>query len=388
MVLSCPASLLFSQPEVYFNSAETLSGFELKDELHAIIDNHTRLSYTPGVWEAHKDLHEDPDDPSKLILFYSELSFDKSAQDPGRGSEEYWNREHLWPRSYGVGSSGSDNTDLFRLVPANKAVNNDRGNLYFDESNPSDGNFSVPGHPLAPNTSNDANSWEPGDQQKGWVARAMFYMDTRYEELQLVDTPPTPSTSQSVMAQLSVLLDWNRRFLPAEKETTFNERVYADYQGNRNPFISYPEFADAIWLGHPSWGAWRLQHFTLEELANPSISGDQADPDLDRIPNLVELALYSDPRTPEYVPALRVERSETGIEVVFERWEQTEHLNLRLLLESSLDGQSWQALDLGEADYESLGNGLEQVSLTLDPTQLAASRVYRLRAVSLSEGQE
>jgi endonuclease/exonuclease/phosphatase family metal-dependent hydrolase len=45
--------------------------------------------------------------------------------------------------------------------------------------------------------------------------------------------------------------------------------------------------------------AWREQNFTAAQLNDPAISGDMADPDRDRIPNLMEYALALDPNTPD-----------------------------------------------------------------------------------------
>jgi hypothetical protein len=43
---------------------------------------------------------------------------------------------------------------------------------------------------------------------------------------------------------------------------------------------------------------WRTVHFTAEELADPDVCGDGADPDGDGMPNLLEYAFDEDPRTP------------------------------------------------------------------------------------------
>ena len=45
-----------------------------------------------------------------------------------------------------------------------------------------------------------------------------------------------------------------------------------------------------------SYDAWRAQHFTTAELADPSISGDQANPDGDESVNLLEYATGTNPR--------------------------------------------------------------------------------------------
>lgn len=364
----------------YFASAYGLSGTTLKTQLEGIIDGHTTLSYTPGIWSAHKDLYEDPNNSNHLILFYSQVSFAKSAQDPGSGSEQYWNREHLWPRSYGVGTSGSDNTDLFSLVPANKAVNNDRSNNYFDYADPNVFGYEDPAYHLAPECKeNGSLVWEPGDAQKGWVARAMLYMTTRYSYLQLVDTPPdaAPNTSSSRMAQLSVMLEWNRKFLPAAKELDVNQRIFDNYQHNRNPYIDFPEFADAVFVSGPSWGAWRLEHFTLVELLNPTISGDLADPDMDGLSNLMEMARYSDPRLQDSIPAISYSYENAVLSLSFIRAEDVSNLNLNLVLEGSSNLVDWSPVDLSTATTSSLGDDTEQVSLDISTS---TEYFYRLSA--------
>ena len=112
----------------YYSTINGQSGSVLKSALNSIIDNHNSLSYTPGVWNAHKDLYEDPDNTDNIILFYSQDSIDKSNQDSGGSPDTYFNREHLWPRSYGISYSGSAYTDLHHLVPVYKGVNSSRSN--------------------------------------------------------------------------------------------------------------------------------------------------------------------------------------------------------------------------------------------------------------------
>jgi N-acyl-D-amino-acid deacylase len=46
-----------------------------------------------------------------------------------------------------------------------------------------------------------------------------------------------------------------------------------------------------------SYEAWKAKHFTAAELADPTISGDAADPDGDGLANLVEYSLGLDPKT-------------------------------------------------------------------------------------------
>ena len=64
----------------YYSTINGQSGNQLKSALNSIIDNHNSVSYTPGVWNAHKDLYEDPDNSDNIILFYSQASVSKSTQ--------------------------------------------------------------------------------------------------------------------------------------------------------------------------------------------------------------------------------------------------------------------------------------------------------------------
>ena len=362
------ASHLNAQNETYYTSVYGMSGTELKRTLNSIIDDHNSISYD-NVWDAHKDIYKDPSNSSNIILFYSEASISNEDQDAGGSPGNYFNREHLWPRSYGIGTSGDDNSDLHSLVPAYKSVNSTRGNKYFDNSDPNDSLYSNPANLLAPNCTADSDTFEPGDAQKGTVARAILYMDTRYDYLELVDTPPSPApnSDNSGMAQLSTLLNWNRKFLPSDNEITNNQKIEV-YQNNRNPYIDYPEFADKVWIEGPSWGKWRLDNFSLTELNDPSVSGDSADPDLDGITNLMERAIYSNPKTINESNPVTVELSGTNLLISFTRARNAENLNANIILEESEDFITWSSLDLSNASTQALNENQESVLITLGST--------------------
>ena len=138
-----------AQIDSYYSTINGQSGSELKSTLNSIIDDHNSLSYTPGVWDAHKDLYEDPNNSNNIILFYSQASVSKSTQAGSGGSgATAFNREHLWPNSRGIGSSGSAYTDLHHLVPTYAGVNSSRSNKYFDYSDPEADGYSSPAYVL------------------------------------------------------------------------------------------------------------------------------------------------------------------------------------------------------------------------------------------------
>ncbi len=68
-------------------------------------------------------LDEDPVEPLNVLLIYSGFSVPKSEQF--NGDTGTWDREHLWPQSFGIiALSGSSRarSDLFNLRPINTSA--------------------------------------------------------------------------------------------------------------------------------------------------------------------------------------------------------------------------------------------------------------------------
>lgn len=242
------ATAFADPPPGYYDAATGLSGAALKNALHGIIRNgHTAIPY--GDLEMPlRALWQDPANASNILLIYSTASVPQTAPT--------WNKEHLWPRSRGNSdAAGADDSDLHYIVPCDSDVNSQRGNLYFDNSSPADGGIIVPGHPEAPETSRDGNSWEPPGAQKGDIARTLFYVAVRYDgaepntsDMELVNGPPAGPQ----MARLQTLLAWHSADPPDPAERARNDQVFSTYQHNRNPFIDHPEYAESIFGGSGS----------------------------------------------------------------------------------------------------------------------------------------
>lgn len=192
-----------------------------------------------------KAVHEDPSNPENVILIYSRRSAPKDDYHRA-GSETMWDREHVLPKSYGAQTGRIATSDLHNLFPSIIANNSARANLYFDRSEPG---AMVP--PLAPDCSQDDDSWEPPDEVKGDIARVVFYMDTRYDG---TDTPTdialgdAADAANGVFGKLSSLLEWHRLDPVSDDERRRNDKVFA-IQGNRNPFVDRPEFVEAVYSG-------------------------------------------------------------------------------------------------------------------------------------------
>jgi endonuclease I len=223
----------------YYAPAIGKTGTALRTSLHDIIDGNTKLSYD-AVWTALKDTDQDPNNTANVIELYTGRSISKTSNG---GNPGQWNREHVFAQSRGgFTTSAGPGTDLHHLRAEDVTVNGTRGNKDFD-----DGGTSVSG---CTDCWTDGDSFEPRDAVKGDVARMLFYMAVRYEgddgfhdlELSTVSGSAVPR-----IGDLDILLAWNAADPVDAFEMRRNDRIHAQWQGNRNPFIDHPEWASAIW---------------------------------------------------------------------------------------------------------------------------------------------
>jgi uncharacterized protein len=228
-----------NETDAYYQTAFGKTGEPLKDALNDIISVHKKLTYAQ-VWDALKQTDEDPNNPNNVILLYTNRSQAKSTNG---GDPNQWNREHVWAKSHGnFGTSVGPGTDIHHLRPTDVSVNGSRGHLDFDNGGTSQGECA--------DCLLDGDSFEPPTRVKGDVARMLMYMDVRYEgeggelDLELADkvnTYPTPTHGKK-----SVLLQWHK-LDPVDAFEKNRNNVIQSIQGNRNPFIDHPEWADLIW---------------------------------------------------------------------------------------------------------------------------------------------
>jgi endonuclease I len=240
---------LYSQiPQGYYDAAEYKADQALRDALHNIIDDHQGFSYTSSgtdTWDILKEADADPNNPNNVLLIYTRESVDGDQEYAGGSG---WNREHVWAKSRGdFGTRIPEGTDVHNLRASNIGVNSTRLNYAFDDctSNSCDetyGNF----------YSSSSLIFEPRDEDKGDVARIIFYMDVRYEgdsgeeDLEMVDYTLSTSSKLPYHGIRSTLLQWHQDDPVDDFERNRNDVIYS-YQGNRNPFIDHPNLVDYLW---------------------------------------------------------------------------------------------------------------------------------------------
>jgi endonuclease I len=254
--------LMAQPPAGYYDPASGKTGEELQIALHNIIDDHTTVSYTPGVWNAFYT--SDVKSNGKVWDMYSDIpggtppyEYTLGTSQCGTANSEgdCYSREHSFPKSW-FDDTSPMNVDLFHIYPVDQYVNGMRSNYPYGEVN-SPTWTSQNGGKKGPCTTTGYTGtvFEPRDEYKGDFARTYFYMATRYQDV-IAGWPAFDPLGATVLAgnsfpafktwYVDMLLAWHTADPVSDKETSRNNAVYA-IQHNRNPFIDHPEYAAAIW---------------------------------------------------------------------------------------------------------------------------------------------
>ena len=193
-------------------------------------------------------------------------------------------REHIFPKSFGFNTKdedGKSNDGYQKLTAGCDAHNLHAG----DRQGNQQGHNNLPfGNVVNKNNAekivsnltgeisgyvgigeNGTEVFEPLDKDKGDIARSIFYMCARYhtyEDLGGGDETPALALGNGILAtktiepsetkdspavygELDDLLKWNILDPVSEYEIQRNDLIYHNIQGNRNPFVDYPDWASA-----------------------------------------------------------------------------------------------------------------------------------------------
>jgi endonuclease I len=282
LIAACAAPLALAQvPPGYYASVDTSSAALLRTTLHAVVDDHTRITYTGGgtdTWDVLEEAQEDPANSGRILDVYRNASYPKA----GGGNPDY-NREHVWPNSYGFPIDTGSNypySDCHALWLSDDDYNALRENKPFRTCSASDDELVTlvnggqgggagihPGNSNWYGGNNATGRFEVWSGRRGDIARTLLYMDVRYEggthggtgaaepDLVLTDNGTLIANSQTgsnesvaYMGELSVLLAWHAQDPVDDFERARNDAVFAQ-QGNRNPFVDHPEWVGVIYQG-------------------------------------------------------------------------------------------------------------------------------------------
>lgn len=283
--LLCSVIGLAQIPAGYYSTA-TGSGYALKTQLKNIIDNNTNSSGTANygdLWtlytnSAFRDNYYENN--GSLLDIYSERPLGPDSYEYTSTTEQCsgstpsneggcYNREHTMPQNV-FSSAYPMYSDAHFVIPSDNRVNGWRDNYPFGQvvtttavaaTNATVSNAdNIPVYMtnqsrLGQNTNTDYTAgysgvvYEPLDEFKGDIARAMLYFATRYE-----DQIPSWSyvmfngTSNQVFTNtfLNIMIKWHLLDAVSPYEIAKNNAVYI-FQGNRNPYIDTPSYVCQIW---------------------------------------------------------------------------------------------------------------------------------------------
>jgi len=249
-------------PPGYYDSVDFTNPATVRATVHNIIDGHTKIPYTSSAtdtWNVLELADQDPNDPTHIIDVYRNRTFVKY----GAGNN-FYNREHTWPKSYGFPDDGSTNlpySDCHMLMICDDGYNSSRSNNYYDNCPAGSASYPTDNYNGQVGTNfRSTLGWETWTGRRGDVARAQFYADVRYAgdagaepDLILTDNAGLilvtgSNSSVAYMGLLQTLIQWHNEDPVDDRERNRNDIVHS-YQGNRNPFIDHPEFVAYIFQG-------------------------------------------------------------------------------------------------------------------------------------------
>ena len=201
-----------------YTPKETLGYKKGRDILYTKIDN--KNGVLTGIYTGYS-VNVDPDS-------------DTPRQDAYR---QNINAEHIYPQS--KGAKGKAKSDLHSLFPSRVNTNSTRSSNPFAEINDSltqkwfrDDQLlrTKPTAFIDEYSESTSNLFEPRENKKGDVARAMFYFYTIYCSSANANDP------NFFRLQKTTLCQWNGAD-PVDDRELERSHLVANFQGNENPFV-------------------------------------------------------------------------------------------------------------------------------------------------------
>ena len=255
--------------EEYYQTANGLNGLALKTALHNIIKIHAAQNYGAlwGFYAANSiDVYFEND--GSILDIYSEnpngadsynynIITDQCGGMGFNSEADCYNREHSFPRSWFGGSIEPMNSDVHFIFATDGQVNSYRGSFPYGEVGTNQ-IVSNNGSRLGSAQSGLGYSgtvFEPIDEFKGDLARAAFYVATRYQNI-VAGWENNSQFSDAVLDgsntlvfetwYINLLKQWHQQDPVSQMEIDRNNAAQI-YQGNRNPFVDRPNYVQSIW---------------------------------------------------------------------------------------------------------------------------------------------
>ena len=221
---------------------EGLYNEELLLALYDAVGGHYSLGYNRAREEMFNsiDVHN-----GEVECYYTG---DRTVPDGSREPGDF-NTEHCWPQGQ-FNQQGTPRADLHHLFPTLSNVNSARSAWDFGETDVPANTYCVDENDCSfrgPSNITGLTIFQVRPSRRGDIARAHFYMVARYrfDEVTLIDDTDLLDVGSINATEESVLRLWHVQDPVDEMEMERNN-IIEDLQGNRNPFIDYPELVDRI----------------------------------------------------------------------------------------------------------------------------------------------
>ncbi len=199
--------------------------------------SHTAIGYGPARKYLYTELHVQTDGRGKFLkeVYCNHEQPVVSRENYSAADSGGINCEHTWPQSKFSTNFDKElqKSDMHHLFPTDSAANSTRGNYDFAEVvkniNLKNCDASKSGASVV---SGGDTYFEPPTEHKGNVARALFYFSVRYKM-------PIDKEEQVFLKK------WNDQDPVDDAEMSRNNRI-EELQGDRNPFIDFPNLAQDI----------------------------------------------------------------------------------------------------------------------------------------------
>ena len=221
------ASLIALKNDELFGRINTLMGNTAFTKGRSFSYSNLSTNYGP--------VDTDLNNKNNIILFYNGASV-SSTWDSGNT----FNKEHVWPQSFGASESRPMGYDMQAVRPCNPSINSSRSNQGYAE------------------TIDNAYTYIPDTSYRGDCARIIMYdyltygkagnyYNKYYKEGEADLFNEFGTSDKKIFESLHIMLKWHLQDPPSLTEMVRNDGAQ-DYQGNRNPLIDYPELAIQVFL--------------------------------------------------------------------------------------------------------------------------------------------
>lgn len=271
----------------YYSGLDGKKRETLKAAVKTAVKNHRALVYMdlPNYWQYSDVYPELVDGQRRWWEMYSDETYlIRYNQSPKASfSANGMQREHSVPKSWWKVGNDVEYTpaysDMWNLYPSDGSANMAKSNypLGIVDRASFDNGVTKVGVPVYGYGGGAPSVFEPDDEYKGDFARSFFYMACVYDDLPWVQrynwmfVKSAYPTLQPWAYQM--LLQWARLDGVSQKERIRNDAVEKS-QGNRNPFIDFPELAEYI------WGTRTSETFFVAEQGGPVTPPITGDPEL------------------------------------------------------------------------------------------------------------